>query len=85
MKGLEEWEGVSQSLENSHSSLHKHNRKWESVGGEVGRGRGSGLWNVGVSGLAPLLSTELHRRPRREEPGSQPHSIYQVLKVLGEH
>lgn len=73
---------MSQSLENSHSSLHKYNRKWD----VCGKGSGEGVRTMECgSGLAPLLSTELCRRPRREGPGSQLYLIYQPLKVLGDH
>lgn len=75
---------MSQSLESSHSSLRKHNRKWDVCGKGSGEGAGVRTMECG-SGLAPLLSTELHRRPRREGPVSQPHLIHQALKVLGDH
>lgn len=76
---------MSQSLESSHGSLHKHNRKWDVCG--KGSGEGAGVMTVECgSGLTPpLLSTELHRRPRREGPGSQLHLIHQALKDLGDH
>lgn len=84
MKGLEESEGVSQSPESSNSSLHKHNRKWDVCGKGSGEGVGVRTMECG-SGLAPLLSTELYRGPRREGPGSQPRLIHQALKVLGDY
>lgn len=70
---------MSQSLESFHRSLHKHNRKWDVCGKGSGEGAGVRTMECG-SGLAPLLSTELHRRPRREGPGSQPHLIHEALK-----
>lgn len=54
---------------------------WEGKWGGGG-GHDCGMWEWADP---PLLSTELHRRPRREGPGSQLHLIHQALKDLGDH